>query len=477
VYDGLQLPPVPSVEAYQEIYDVAVLGGGNAALCAALTAREAGARVIVVESAPRHFRGGNSRHTRNFRCVHTGHSELLTDSYSEEEFLSDLIRVSGHETDESLVRLVVRTSAGCPEWMRRFGVRFQSPLRGTLHLARTNAFFLGGGKALMNSYYAAAERLGIRIAYDAEVVGLELVGGQFRAAIVRAEGGDRTIRARVAVMAAGGFESNIDWLREIWGEAAANFIIRGTPYNKGTLLRLMLDAGAQPVGDARECHAVAVDARAPKFDGGIVTRLDCLSLGIVVNRHAERFYDEGEDFWPKRYAIWGTLVARQPDQIAFSIIDATVAGRFMPSVFPPKAANSIIELALQLNLPPEKLEATVEAYNQAVRPGSFDQAVLDGCRTVGLNPDKTHWAQTIDTPPFWGYPLRPGITFTYLGLRVNERAQVLMTGGEPAGNIYAAGEIMAGNILRKGYIAGVGMTIGTVFGRIAGEEAARRAAS
>ena len=133
--------------------------------------------------------------------------------------------------------------------MRRFGVRFQSPLRGTLHLARTNAFFLGGGKALMNSYYAAAERLGIQVVYDAEVVGLELPDGQFRAAIVRSGGRDRTIRARVAVMATGGFESNIDWLREIWGDAAANFIIRGTPYNKGTLLRLMLDSGAQPVGD------------------------------------------------------------------------------------------------------------------------------------------------------------------------------------------------------------------------------------
>ena len=316
--------------------------------------------------------------------------------------------------------------------MRRFGVRFQSPLRGTLHLARTNAFFLGGGKALMNSYYAAAERLGIHVVYDAEVVGLELPGGQFRAAIVRSGGRDRTIRARVAVMATGGFESNIDWLREIWGDAAANFIIRGTPYNKGTLLRLMLDAGAQPVGDARECHAVAVDARAPKFDGGIVTRLDCLSLGIVVNQHAERFYDEGEDFWPKRYAIWGTLVARQPDQIAFSIVDAKAAGRFMPSVFPPKAASSIRELATQLNLSPEKLEATVETFNRAVRPGSFNHAVLDDCRTVGLNPEKTHWAQAIDTPPYWGYPLRPGITFTYLGLKVNERAQVLMTGGEPA---------------------------------------------
>ena len=466
---GLQLPPV------EDIYDVAVLGGGNAALCAALTAREAGARVIVIESAPRHFRGGNSRHTRNLRCMHAGPGQLLTGSYSEDEFLSDLIQVSEGGTDERQARLVVRGSAGCPAWMQRFGVRFQSPLRGTLHLGRTNAFFLGGGKALMNSYYAAADRMGIRVLYDAEVVGLELDEGQFRAATVRTGGRERTIRAQAAVIATGGFESNVDWLREIWGSAAANFIIRGTPYNTGTLLRLMLDAGAQPVGDARECHAVAVDARAPKFDGGIVTRLDCVSLGIVVNQHAERFHDEGEDFWPKRYAIWGTLVARQPDQIAFSILDAKAAGRFMPSVFPPRAASTIGELAAQLNLPPDKLEATVVAFNRAVRPGSFDHAVLDNCRTVGLHPDKTHWAQAIDTPPYWGYPLRPGITFTYLGLKVNERARVLMTGGEPARNIYAAGEIMAGNILRKGYIAGVGMTIGTVFGRIAGEEAARHA--
>jgi len=460
----------------QEPYDVAVLGGGNAGLCAALTAREAGASVVVLESAPRHYRGGNSRHTRNLRCMHTGPSQLLTESYAEDEFFSDLLRVTGNNTDEVLARLVIRGSAGCPDWMRRFGVRFQSSLRGTLHLARTNAFFLGGGKALMNSYYAAAERLGIRVVYDAEVVALELLQGQFRAATVQTGGCDRTIRARAAVMATGGFESNLDWLREIWGDTAANFIIRGTPYNKGTLLRLMLDAGAQSVGDARECHAVAVDARAPKFDGGIVTRLDCLSLGIVVNKHAERFYDEGEDFWPKRYAIWGMLVARQPDQIAFSIVDAKAAGKFMPSVFPPKAASSIRELATQLDLPPEKLEATVGAFNRAVRPGSFDHAVLDDCRTVGVNPEKTHWAQRIDTPPYWGYPLRPGITFTYLGLKVNEHAQVLMTGGEPVRNIYAAGEIMAGNILRKGYIAGAGMAIGTVFGRIAGEEAARHAA-
>jgi tricarballylate dehydrogenase len=235
----------------------------------------------------------------------------------------------------------------------------------------------------------------------------------------------------------------------------------------------MLDAGAEPIGDPSQCHAIAVDARAPRFDGGIVTRLDSLPFGIVVNRHAERFYDEGEDAWPKRYAIWGRLIAAQPDQIAYSIVDAKAHGAFMPSVFPPKTAGSIRELAGLLDLPAERLEATVAAFNQAIRPGTFNRAVLDDCRTEGLTPPKSHWAQPIDTPPFWGYPLRPGITFTYLGLRVDASARVMMADGTAAANVYAAGEIMAGNILRKGYIAGIGMTIGTVFGRIAGEGAAR----
>jgi tricarballylate dehydrogenase len=204
-----------------------------------------------------------------------------------------------------------------------------------------------------------------------------------------------------------------------------------------------------------------------------VTRLDSLPFGIVVNRHAERFYDEGEDAWPKRYAIWGRLIAAQPDQIAYSIVDAKAAGAFMPSVFPPMVAGTIRDLAGMLGLSGDQLEATVAAFNAAVRPGTFNHAALDDCRTDGLTPPKSHWAQRLDTPPFVGYPLRPGITFTYLGLRVDESARVVMTGGRRTANVFAAGEIMAGNILRKGYIAGIGMTIGTVFGRIAGEGAAR----
>jgi len=318
-------------------YDVAVIGGGNAALCAAITARRAGARVIVLERAPRDFRGGNSRHTRNFRCCHTVPGQYLIGTYTEDEFLTDLRSVNGGAIDESLARLAIQHSATCPEWMAREGVRFQAALHGTLQLGRTNLFFLGGGKALMNSYYASAERLGIDVLYDAEVIDLHLPKGRFESVDVRIGGRVKSIRAASVVIASGGFEANLAWLREAWGDAADNFIVRGTPYNTGVPLKRMLEAGAQSVGEARECHAIAVDARAPKFDGGIVTRLDCLPFGIVVNSLGQRFYDEGEDVWPKRYAIWGKLIARQPGQIAYSIVDAKSADAFMPSVFRPSS--------------------------------------------------------------------------------------------------------------------------------------------
>jgi tricarballylate dehydrogenase len=231
----------------------------------------------------------------------------------------------------------------------------------------------------------------------------------------------------------------------------------------------------QEIGDPTQCHAVAIDARAPKFDGGIITRHDSVIFGIVVNRNAERFYDEGEDIWPKRYAIWGRLVAAQPGQIAYIIFDASSRNSFMPTLFPPIEAESIAALAGKLELDPAALEKTVADFNAAVRPGTFDHTILDDCRTEGLTPPKTHWARRIETPLYYGYPVRPGITFTYLGTRVNKQTRMLMKDGKLAANMFAAGEIMAGNVLGKGYAAGIGMTIGSVFGRIAGREAAKNA--
>ena len=285
------------------------------------------------------------------------------------------------------------------------------------------------------------------------------------------------IPGRAPVAASGGFEADLDWLREYWGDAVSNFAVRGTRHNRGRVLRALLDAGARPVGDPREFHAVAVDARGPRFDGGIVTRLDSIPFGIVVNREGRRFYDEGEDFWPRRYAIWGGLIARQPEQRAYSIFDSKQAGLFMPSLFPPIRADSLRKLAAELELPPGALERTVSEFNAALAPGCFDPSELDDCCTAGLEPAKSHWALPLENAPFLAYPLRPGVTFTYLGVAVDEQARVWMSDGHPAENIFAAGEIMAGNILGRGYLAGFGMTIGTAFGRIAGREAARRASA
>jgi tricarballylate dehydrogenase len=357
--------------------------------------------------------------------------------------------------------------------MQKHGVRFQPPLSGALHVARTNAFFMGGGKALVNAFYRSAENLGVDILYETPVDDIEFDGTRF----VAVRSGEKRFEGKACVLACGGFESNREWLREAWGQnergewPSDNFLIRGTRFNTGTVLKVMMQAGADIIGDPSQSHCVAIDARAPLYDGGICTRIDCVSLGVVVNRDAVRFYDEGEDFWPKRYAIWGRLVAMQPGQIAYSIIDSKAIGRFMPPVFEGTKAQTIGELADKLGLDRAVMEKTVADYNQACAPGTFDHTILDDCRTEGIEPAKTHWALPLDKAPFYAYAVRPGITFTYLGLKTDDKASVFF-GGERSPNLYAAGEINAGNVLGKGYTAGVGMSIGTVFGRLAGAQAA-----
>ncbi|SDB96287.1 tricarballylate dehydrogenase [Raineyella antarctica] len=456
-------------------WDVVVVGGGNAALVSAMSAHDHGARVLVLERSDVTFRGGNSRHTRNIRCVHEAGTPYNTGAYTFDEMWKDLCGIGTGPSDEELADLTLRESISVPAWMTAHGAQFQPPLAGVLHLGRTNTFFLGGGKALVNHYYRTLRSLGIPVLYQAKVTEFEFDGDRCTALLVEHAGATHRLRTKAVVTASGGFEANIPWLAKYWGDAAYNYLIRGPEHNDGLVLGKLLEAGARSAGEEKGFHSVACDARSPKFDGGIATRLDCIPFGVVLNNRHERFYDEGEDIWPKRYAIWGRNIAYQPDQIAYAYWDSKVQGMFLPPMYGVFSGDSIGAVATQLGQDPEAAEATIAAYNAGVArdaSGRFDPAGKDGVSTSGLAIDKTNWAQAIDTGPFYGIPMRPGITFTYMGVQVDREARVRREDGSRFANVFAAGEIMSGNILSSGYMAGFGMTIGTVWGRIAGREAA-----
>jgi tricarballylate dehydrogenase len=448
--------------------DVLVIGGGNAALCAALAARQSGASVLLLEKTGVEWRGGNSKYTRSIRVAGPG--------YPDEEFLADLALVTGERLDRGLAAFTIERSREAPAWMERQGVRWEPAAIGTVPLSHTNRGFLGGGKALVNTYYRRARQLGVQVRYRAEVKAMHVEDGRCRSVSVEEADGQHDLSAGAVVVAAGGFESNLDWLRRYWGDAVDNCLVRGTRANDGRLLRQLLALGAMERGSPGGCHAVACDARSPRFEGGIVTRVDSLPLGIAVNRDGRRFADEGQDLWTRRYASWGALVARQPGQIAFSVFDRSAWGHFIPPFLPPYRAASVEALARAVGVDGGALRATVEEYNRAADGGTgWDPSRLDGRATSGLRPPKSNWAMPLERPPFFAYPLRPGITFTYLAVGVDTMSRVLDRAGSPFDNVFAAGEVMAGNMLLDGYLGGFGMTIGTVFGRIAGEEAAARA--
>lgn len=450
--------------------DIVVVGGGNAGLCAAIRASESGKKVLLLESSPESFRGGNTKYTRDIRYMHEN-DRYTSGAYSFDEFYGDVSGVSDNNLNSEMATFVIKNSSDIPEWMSSRGIIFKKEIRGTLHLNRTNAFFIGGGKALVNTYFDLIQKLGVNVLYNAELQKMKFSGNRCTGITASVEGKKAQIRADNIIICSGGFEANRSWLKEIWGKPSEYFHIRGSRYNTGNPLKSLLENGAQEVGEPKGGHMVAVDARGPEYEGGIVTRIDAIPLGIVVNRAGKRFYDEGQDIWPKRYAIWGKLVAEQEEQTAYVLADSSMTGKFMPTAFPPILADSISEMSKKISVDPDSLEKTVGDYNAAVsgkHDGDFDSGSSEK-----LEIPKTHFYKPLDTPPYLAFPLRPGLTFTYLGLKINRDSRVQKTDGEFE-NVFAAGEIASGNVLRTGYLAGFGLTIGTVFGRIAGREAASR---
>ena len=486
-----------------EAYDVVVAGAGNAALCAALSAAESGASVLVLEKAPEYFRGGNTYFTGGaIRCAYRGlddvkalipdmsaeeEASLDVGSYTEAEFYDDLMRVTEGMSDPALAQILVSRSHPTLLWMQSLGLRFV-PLYGRQSFMQNgkHRFWgglvveaVGGGKGLSDQLFAMAKERGIDVRYEAKGVSLltDERGGVSGIRMQTPEG-IRDVSSRSVVLACGGFEANAEMRTRYLGPGWELVKVRGVPYNTGDGIRMALDVGAQSYGHWSGCHAVAWDLNAPPTGDRNVTDLfqkHSYPFGIIVNVEGNRFVDEGADLRNYTYAKYGREIMNQPRRAAFQIFDGKVKhllrDEYGIAQCTMAEANTLEELARALDIDPQGFSKTIGEYNEAVQPGEFDPTRLDGKGTVGISPPKSNWALPIDTPPYLGYAVTCGITFTFGGLRINERAQVLSTEGTPIGGLFAAGELVGG-LFYHNYPGGAGLMAGSVFGRIAGASAA-----
>jgi tricarballylate dehydrogenase len=427
-----------------------VIGGGLAGICAAIAARKLGASVRLVESAPFVFRGGNARHARNFRAAHAAPTWYSPGVYTTDEFLSELVRTTGRQLDEALAHSLIGDTTRLASWLMDCGVRLQNPQVGVVPFSRRTAFLLGGGKAMLNALYETAAKIGVVVAYSSEAVAFSPRPDNTWSVEV-AGAGSQKIAARCVAVAAGGAGADPDWLRAHFGPPADGYSIRGCSYSNGRAMQMLIEAGVRTVGDPTTCHMVAVDARGPRFDGGIVTRITAIPYGLVVDRDAARVEIESREVGRTHYARWGPRIARCPDGVAFLILDAGGLNRTAPTALPAISADTIAALAETLDIDAAALGRAVDAFN---------------AERSGRRP-------SISSPPFFALPMRPGMTFVHYGVAVDNQMRVLLRDGRTIETLFAAGMIMAANILRSGYLSGLGLTLSAVSGRRAGEAAAR----
>lgn len=488
--------------------DVVVVGGGNAAFCAALAAAENNVSVLVLERAPESESGGNSRFTAGaIRCVYDGVDDLLqlmpdlspemiaiTDfgRYTEENFFDDMARVTEYRTDPDMCELLVKNSRDTIRWMRSKGVRF-APIYGRQAFKVEGKFkfwggltveAVGGGPGLVDALTEAAKRNNITIAYRARALGLISGDNGVTGIRIRQEGHTQEVTCNAVVLAAGGFQANTEWRTRYLGPGWDLAKVRGTSYNTGDGIRMALDAGAMPFGNWSGCHAVGWDRNAPAFGDlavGDGFQKHSYPFSIMLNANGERFVDEGADFRNYTYAKYGRVVLNQPGQFAWQVFDRKVLhllrDEYRIRQVTKVQANTIEELVQKLDdVNPERALETVKAYNAAVKTDvPFNPNIKDGRGTKGLAIPKSNWANTIEEPPFEAYAVTCGITFTFGGVRVNSDAQVVDTEGDPIPGLYAAGE-MVGGIFYFNYPGGTGLMAGAVFGKIAGTSAGHTAA-
>jgi tricarballylate dehydrogenase len=487
-------------------YDVIVVGGGNAALCAALSAREFCGKVLVLERAPEEESGGNSRFTAGLmRVVYNGVEDLKklielsedevarTDfgAYTAEQFLDDMARVTEYRCDPDLTELLVKESLPAVQWMRSKGVRFTAAWgRQAFNIGGRFKFWggltveaVGGGPGLVDSLTQIARKNGIELWYGARAVSLITDDDGVHGVVVRKSNRTQEVRSKAVVLAAGGFQANTEWRTRYLGPGWELAKVRGTRFNTGDAIRMALDAGAAAVGNWSGCHAVAWERNAPEFGDlavGDQFQKHSYPWGVYINAQGRRFVDEGADFRNYTYAKYGRVILEQPGQFAWQIFDAKVKNQLRDEYrikqVTKRTASSLEELVEKLDdVDPRAALEELKRYNAAVRKDiPFNPNVKDGRRTEGLAVPKSNWANTLDTPPYEAYAVTCGITFTFGGLKINNHGQVMSSDGPPIPGLYAAGELVGG-IFWFNYPGGSGLTNGSVFGRIAGENAGKAA--
>jgi tricarballylate dehydrogenase len=487
-------------------YDVIVVGGGNAAFAAAVSAKENGAkRVLVLEKAPREKRGGNTHFSGAvFRFIYNHVSELDrfvphaekdfpgfhkgVQPYPREAFREDLMRVTQGRSDPELSRILIDNSYDTMCWMQGTGgMQFELALSVMGVRVGNEVKWPRGamvrieheGVGLSKTWFETAERMGIEIRYDTGAQRLvQTDDGRVSGVVTCGPGGIRTFTAKAVILGCGGFETNPEWRRRYLGDPWDHAKVRGSNFNYGDGLRMAMDIGAMPWGHWGGCHATPINAEAPDYGVQHLTdKTNRLSyfLGVMLNVEGRRWIDEGADINSFTYAKYGGLILRQPRSLVYQIFDSKVLGLLEPrySTSEPFRSDTLEELVKQLKLDHRQAMKTLEEYNAAAgHGGPFNPAELDGLHTEGMDPPKTNWAQKLDTPPYVAYPATGGITFTFGGIKINEHAQVIATDWKPIPGLYTCGE-MVGGLFHYNYPLGTGLMSGAVFGRIAGRAAAR----
>ena len=485
--------------------DVIVVGGGNAAFCAALAAQEQGASVVMLEAAPEEEAGGNSRFTAgSVRVVYNGVEDIkalvpdLTEqeiattdfgTYTADQFFDDMARVTQNRADPDLVELLVTRSFETFCWLREKGIRF-IPIYGRQAFKIEGKFkfwggltveAVGGGPGLIKMLTEAAAKRGIEIRYQTRALKLLSDGVRVEGVRIRHDGVESDLPGKSVVVACGGFESNSEWRTRYLGPGWDLAKVRGTRFNTGDGIRMAMDIGASPCGNWSGCHAVQWEMNAPEFGDlavGDQFQKHSYPFAILVNANGKRFVDEGADFRNYTYAKYGRVVLEQPGQFAWQIFDQKVKhlqrDEYKIRQITKVVADRIEDFAQKLEgVNAQQFLQTIAEYNEAVRADiPFNPNIKDGRRTEGLPVNKSNWANTIDQPPFEGYAVTCGLTFTFGGLRITNDAEVLNTDYQPIRGLYAAGELVGG-LFYFNYPGGSGLTSGAVFGRIAGTSAAR----